>query len=58
VRSNWLPIAWTSWSGAGRFSIKEIYLRYYHGVNPNGQLRTEPDYWQFGLGVNIATGDR
>jgi len=47
-----------SWSGAGRFSIKEIYLRYYHGVNPNGQLRTEPDYWQFGLGVNIATGDR
>jgi hypothetical protein len=47
-----------SWSGGGRFSIKEIYLRAYHGVNPNGQLRMQPDYWQVGLGVNIATGER
>ena len=47
-----------SWTGAGRFSIKEIYLRAYYGVNPNGQLRMQSDYWQVGLGVNIATGER
>jgi hypothetical protein len=47
-----------SWAGTGRFSIKEIYLRVYRGVNPNGQLRAQPDYWQVGLGVNIATGER
>jgi hypothetical protein len=41
-----------------RFSIKEIYLRYYRGVNPNGQLRNQKDYWQVGLGVNFAVGDR
>jgi hypothetical protein len=44
--------------GNYRFSIKEIYLRYYRGVNPHGQLRNQSDYWQFGFGVNFAVGDR
>jgi hypothetical protein len=47
-----------SWPGLQRFSIKEIYLRVYHGVNPHGQLRNQKDYWQAGLGVNFAVGDR
>jgi hypothetical protein len=47
-----------TWSGFGRFSIKEIYLRYYYGVNPAGQLRSQKDYWLFGTGVTFATGDR
>jgi hypothetical protein len=41
-----------------RFSIKEIYLRWYYGVNPHGQLRNQKDYWLIGLGVNFAVGDR
>jgi hypothetical protein len=47
-----------SWSGTARYAIKEIYLRYYHGVNPAGQFRSEKDYWLFGTGVTFALGDR
>jgi hypothetical protein len=47
-----------SWTGAQRFSIKEVYLRYYHGVNPAGQLRSEKDYWLLAAGVTFSTGDR
>jgi hypothetical protein len=48
------------WSQPGnfRFAIKEIYLRYYYGVNPHGQLRNQDDFWLVGLGVNFAVGDR
>jgi hypothetical protein len=44
--------------GNYRFSIKEIYVRFYHGVNPHGQLRAQKDYWLAGFGVNFAVGDR
>ncbi len=44
--------------GNFRFSIKEIYARVYRGVNPNGQLRNQKDFWIVGLGVNFAVGDR
>jgi hypothetical protein len=47
-----------SQSGNFRFAIKEIYARFYHGVNPHGQLRNEKDYWLAGFGVNFAVGDR
>jgi len=47
-----------SWKGFQRFVIKEIYGRVYHGVNPHGQLRNQKDYWQAGVGVNFAVGDR
>jgi hypothetical protein len=54
---NWLGGV-RSWPGFQRFSIKEIYVRVYHGVNPHGQLRNQKDYWQAGIGVNFAVGDR
>ena len=41
-----------------RFAIKEIYARYYHGVNPHGQLRNQKDFWLAGFGVNFSVGDR
>ena len=44
--------------GNFRFSIKEFYGRMYYGVNPNGQLRSNKNYWLLGLGVNFAVGDR
>ena len=44
--------------GNFRFAIKEIYLRYYYGVNPHGQLRNQDDFWLIGFGVNFAVGDR
>jgi Protein of unknown function (DUF1207) len=47
-----------SWKGFQRISIKEIYGRVYHGVNPHGQLRNQKDYWLVGFGVNFAVGDR
>jgi hypothetical protein len=47
-----------SQSGNFRFAIKEIYARFYHGVNPHGQLRNQKDYWLAGFGVNFAVGDR
>jgi Protein of unknown function (DUF1207) len=47
-----------SQAGNFRFAIKEIYGRFYYGVNPHGQLRTQDDYWLAGFGVNFAVGDR
>ena len=47
-----------SWAGFQRFAIKEIYARYYHGVNPHGQLRNQKDFWLAGFGVNFTVGDR
>jgi hypothetical protein len=44
--------------GNFRFAIKEIYARYYRGVNPHGQLRNQKDFWLAGFGVNFAVGDR
>jgi len=44
--------------GFQRVAIKEIYGRVYRGVNPHGQLRNQKDYWQAGVGVNFAVGDR
>ena len=39
-------------------SVKDIYLRVYHGVNPHGQLRNQRDYTTFGIGVNFNIGQR
>jgi hypothetical protein len=47
-----------SWAGFQRFAIKEIYARYYRGVNPHGQLRNQKDFWLAGFGVNFTVGDR
>lgn len=47
-----------SQAGNFRFAIKEIYARFYRGVNPHGQLRNQKDYWLAGIGVNFAVGDR
>ena len=47
-----------SQAGNARFAIKEIYARYYHGVNPHGQLRNQKDFWLAGFGVNFSVGDR
>jgi hypothetical protein len=30
------------------------YLRYYHGVNPNGQFRSQPNFQLFGFGVQFG----
>jgi hypothetical protein len=54
---NWLGGVRTE-PGNSRLSIKEIYVRVYHGVNPHGQLRNQKDYWLAGVGVNFAVGDR
>jgi len=37
-------------------SLKDIYARFYHGVNPHGQLRNQRDYTAFGFGVNFNVG--
>jgi hypothetical protein len=39
-------------------SVKDIYLRFYHGVNPHGQLRNQRDYTTLGFGVNFNIGQR
>jgi hypothetical protein len=39
-------------------SIKDVYVRYYRGVNPHGQLRNQPDFTTFGVGVNFNLGQR
>jgi hypothetical protein len=31
-----------------------LYLRYYHGVNPNGQFRSQSNYTLFGFGVRLG----
>jgi hypothetical protein len=30
------------------------YLRYYHGVNPNGQFRSQSNFTEFGFGVQLG----
>jgi hypothetical protein len=30
------------------------YLRYYHGVNPNGQFRSQSNFTEFGFGVRLG----
>lgn len=39
----------------GRFGklSPTYYLRYYHGVNPNGQFRSQSHYTEFGFGVQL-----
>lgn len=37
-------------------SVKEIYARFYHGVNPHGQLRNQRNYTTFGIGINFNIG--
>jgi hypothetical protein len=39
-------------------SVKDVYARFYHGVNPHGQLRNQRDYTTFGVGVNFNIGQR
>jgi len=39
-------------------SVKDVYVRFYNGVNPHGQLRNQRDYTAFGLGVNFNIGQR
>jgi hypothetical protein len=34
--------------------LDAIYLRWYHGVNPHGQLRSQRSYDVFGIGLNFA----
>lgn len=37
----------------GRIS-PTLYLRYYHGVNPNGQFRNQPRFTLYGLGIEFG----
>jgi len=39
-------------------SVKEIYARWYYGVNPHGQLRNQRDFTTFGIGINFNIGQR
>ena len=34
--------------------LPEFYFRYYHGVNPNGQFRSQPDYDLVGFGFRFG----
>ncbi len=34
--------------------LPALYLRYYHGVNPNGQFRSQSDYDLFGFGFRFG----
>ncbi len=34
-------------------SKADLYLRYYNGVNPHGQLRNDKDFWLVALGVRL-----
>ncbi|MCA1563640.1 MAG: DUF1207 domain-containing protein [Acidobacteria bacterium] len=40
--------------GLGRLALTEIYVRFYHGVNPAGQLRDQRDYTLIGVGFNFG----
>lgn len=33
--------------------VVDFYLRFYHGVNPNGQFRSQADYTLYGIGIFI-----
>jgi hypothetical protein len=43
-------------SGSGAFGklVPTYYLRAYHGVNPNGQFRSQSGYTEFGVGVHFG----
>lgn len=45
-------------SAESPLSVSEIYARFYHGVNPHGQLRNQRDYTTFGIGINFNVGQR
>jgi Protein of unknown function (DUF1207) len=34
-------------------ALSHIYFRFYHGVNPHGQLRNDPDYTMLSAGFNF-----
>ena len=36
--------------GTRGIPLKAVYLHYYRGVNPYGQLRAQKDFWTFGVG--------
>jgi hypothetical protein len=36
--------------GTRGIPLKQVYLHYYRGVNPYGQLRTQKDFWTVGVG--------
>ena len=40
-------------STAAPMALSHIYFRFYHGVNPHGQLRNQPDYTMWGVGFNF-----
>lgn len=33
--------------------IPDLFFRFYHGVNPNGQFRSERSYTQYGVGIIV-----
>jgi hypothetical protein len=33
--------------------VPELFIRYYRGVNPNGQFRSQHPYTQFGIGIRV-----
>jgi hypothetical protein len=37
-----------------RMALTHIYFRFYHGVNPHGQLRNQGDFTMFSAGFNFA----
>lgn len=43
-------------TGAKRYQkgIPELFFRFYHGVNPNGQFRNQRDYSLLGFGVHFS----
>ena len=36
--------------GTRGIPLKAVYLHYYRGVNPYGQLRSQKDFWTVGVG--------
>jgi Protein of unknown function (DUF1207) len=41
---------------ASALSVKDLYFRFYHGVNPHGQLRNQRNFTTFGVGVSFNIG--
>jgi hypothetical protein len=37
----------------GQRGITDFFLRFYHGVNPHGQFRSEKDYFLIGVGLHV-----
>jgi hypothetical protein len=40
-------------AGPATLALSHIYLRFYYGVNPHGQLRNNPNYTMVGVGLNF-----